>query len=311
MQNHPSPSRFAIFSALIMVYIFWGGTYLGIKIATVTIPPFMMAGTRFLGAGALMFVYAKSIGVPNPTKQNILAAFLVAFLLLLLGNGSVTYASRFVPSNISAIIVATVPMWLIVLNWLFITKKTPSIGVILGILIGLIGIGILVFGASTGTNKLIEPFGVGMLLFATIAWAIGSLYSKFAKLPENTILSIALQMLCASIQFYTISLLLGEYKDFVLSEVTLSSILGLFYLIFLGSIVGYSAYIWLIKNVEPALVSTYAFVNPVVAVFAGWAILGETLSSSALLGSAIIVFAVVLITISQAKNSGSKPASKN
>lgn len=306
-----SPNKFSVVFALLMVYIFWGGTYLGIKLATKTIPPFLMAGSRFFCAGTLMYIYARMKGAPRPSRQNLTAAFYVAFLLLLLGNGSVTFASRFVASNISAIIVATVPMWLILLNWIFVTKKPPSLGVVLGILIGLIGIGILVFGASTGPSKTIDPLGIALLLFATISWAIGSLYSKFAKLPDNTVLSIAIQMLCAGVQFYTVSILSGEYKSFSFADITASSAWGFCYLVFLGSIVGYSAYIWLMKNVEPAIVSTYAFVNPVVAVFVGWLFLRETLSESALTGSAIIVVAVVIITLSQAREKKKQHRNQN
>lgn len=300
-KNSNTPSTLQVVIALILVYIFWGGTYLGIKLAVVTIPPFIMAGTRFLVAGIVLYFYALSKGAHKPTKENWIAGFTVSFLILLLGNGSVTWASKLVPSNISAIIIATVPMWLIIFNWLLISKQPPAPGVIVGVIIGLFGIGVLVFGSSSSATGALNPIGIGVLIFAAMTWSLGSLYSKFAKLPQNTIQSIAVQMLCAAVLFYITSLFAGDWKNFDIAAITLSSLLGLLYLIFFGSIIGYSAYIWLIKNVEPAIVSTYAFVNPAVAVFAGWAILGETLSPNAMVATGIILLAVIIITLSQAR----------
>lgn len=303
MDERAKPSTSATVIALLLVYIFWGGTYLGIKLATETIPPFFMAGTRFLFSGLILYVYARLKGAPRPSAQNILAGFGVAGLLLVLGNGSVTFASRFVPSNITAIVIATVPMWMILLNWAFISKKPPSIGVVIGVFVGLFGIAILVLGANAGPTPMISPLGIAITLFAAISWAGGSLYSRYAKLPEDTVLSIALQMLCASVLFAALSIFLAEYREFSFADVSASSLIGMLYLIFFGSIVGYSAYIWLMKYVEPSLVSTYAFVNPVIAAIAGWIILDEKLASSALYGSIIIVIAVVIITFSQSRSS--------
>ncbi|MCG8642256.1 MAG: EamA family transporter, partial [Desulfobacterales bacterium] len=260
-----------IIIALISLYIFWGGTYLGMKIAIETLPPFIMAGIRFLSAGVILYIWARASGAERPKKIHWKNAGVIGALLLLGGNGVVAWAEQLIPSGIAALLVATVPLWIIILNWFNKNEEKPNRVIVIGTLLGFIGITVLVLqpgGMTTDTE--IHWIGIIALLFATLSWSIGSLYSRRANLPESHLLSIAIQMLVGGGLLLVVSFLLGEWSKFSLSNITIRSYIAMGYLILFGSIIAYNAYLWLLKNAEPAWVSTYAFVNPIIAVLLGW-----------------------------------------
>ncbi|SMC33439.1 drug/metabolite exporter YedA [Sporomusa malonica] len=284
-------------AALLAVYIFWGGTYLAMKFAIETLPPFTMAGLRFVIAGAIMYVWQVAQGGERPQAIHWKNAAIVGGLLLLGGNGGVVWAEQLVSSGIAAIIVATVPLWMALLSWLWQGGKRPGSMVLFGLVLGLVGIILLVKGSGGEAADTAEMwFGYAILLFAAISWAAGSLYSRVAKLPSAPFMSIALQMLTGGLCCLLAGLVTGEWTSLDFSQVSTRSLLSVGYLIFFGSIIAFSAYIWLLKKADPTLVSTYAYVNPVVAVLLGWAFAGEQMSLQSALAATIILAAVIIIT---------------
>ncbi len=292
---------FVIIAALLSVYIFWGGTYLGMKVAIETIPPFIMAGTRFFIAGGILYALARVKGEKRPGVGEWKGAGIVGALLLLGGNGVVAWAEQRVPSSIASLLVATVPLWIIVFNWAGKKRKRPTMGVSTGVLLGFSGIAVLVLRSGGTGNKGIDTIGILALLLASVSWSAGSLYSRSAKLPESPMLSTAMQMLVGGVLLILASFLLGDWSKLHLSEISLRSFIALGYLIVFGSIIGYTAYIWLLKNAEPAWVSTYAFINPIVAVFLGWFLANEQLTANSLIAALIIIVAVIVITVFREK----------
>lgn len=297
-QSSNSKKTHIVFIALFSVYLFWGGTYFGMKVAIETIPPFIMAGSRFLTAGTILFVIARVAGASRPTLAEWRGAGIVGALLILGGNGVVALAEQRVDSGIASLIVATVPLWVILFNWVGGQKKKPATGVVIGMVTGFLGIAVLVLQpGNTGSRAGVDLIGMLALLFAAISWSLGSLYSITAKLPESRLLATAMQMLVGGGLLSLLSIPLGDWARFDPSQISLRSSVAMGYLIFFGSIVGYNAYIWLLKNAEASWVSTYAFVNPVVAVFLGSVWGSETLSTHSVVGAIIIIAAVAIITV--------------
>ena len=295
MQNRKILTMILAFAA---VYLIWGSTYLGIKYAIETIPAFLMGGVRFLTAGAILLFLAKFTGdYERPQRSYWKTSFIVGALLLLVGNGGVVVAQYYIPSSIVALLIATEPFWVILISWLLMNGKRPNLRVILGILVGFAGVSLLIgggnFDISGGNGKLL---GIGLIVVSTIGWAFGSLYGLKAPAPKSTLQASGMQMLAGGFLLLLVSFLNGEWAAFSLAEVSLTSVLALGYLIMFGAVLGFTAYSWLMKNVEPSMASTYAYINPLVAVVLGWAIADEELSGQMLLGAGIIVGSVVLIT---------------
>lgn len=284
--------------AFLSVYLFWGGTYLGMKFALVSFPPFIMAGIRHTTAGLILATIAFLRKEKFPTKKEILNAGIVGSLLLLFGNGLVAYAEMRVPSSIASLIIASVPLWISGLNWVSGDKKKPSLLEFFGLFLGFSGIMVLAFQGSN-SNLNIDILGIGLLLVASLSWSLGSLYSKRSNMPKSSFFNVSFQMLTGGILLLIFSTLLGEYRLFNVNQITNQSIYAMLYLIIFGSIIAYSAYIWLFKNVNPTLASTYAFVNPVVALILGWSLANEVLGPQAMIASVLIIGAVIIITLSK------------
>lgn len=290
--HHPSAARIALGFAA--VYILWGSTYLGIRFAVASMPPLLMAGTRHLIAGFLLYAIMRLRGAPRPTRINWQSATLLGALLLLGGNGLVSMAEETVPSGVTALMVAAVPFWMVLLN--AAEKRTrPKLSVLGGLVLGVIGLAILVFPASGHAPDHVDPLGVLMLLGATFSWGVGSLYAHRAQLPASTFLGIAMEMIAGGVLCWLVGLAIGEGAGLHPSAFTGKSLAAVVYLVFFGSLLGFSAYVWLLKVTTPARASTYAFVNPVIAVLLGWAFAGEALTWRIALAGAVIVAAVCLI----------------
>lgn len=288
-------SRAQVMVAFAAVYVVWGSTYLAIRFAIETIPPFLMAGVRFLVSGAALYAWMRARGEPRPSAANWRATVIVGAFLLVGGNGGVTWAEQRVPSGLAALLVATVPLWMVLLEWVRGGVR-PAGRVWLGLAVGFLGLGILVGPATLLGGGGADPLGAGGLVLASVLWAIGSVYSKRAALPSSPLLATGMEMLGGGALLVLVGTLTGEWAGLDPAAVTPSSALGLAYLIVFGSGVGFTAYIWLLKHVEVAKVSTYAYVNPVVAVFLGWAFAGEPVSARTLLAAATIITAVMFIT---------------
>jgi drug/metabolite transporter (DMT)-like permease len=280
--------------AFALVYIIWGSTYLAIRFAIETMPPFLMAATRFLLAGAVLYLWMRLRGAPRPEGMHWRSAAIVGALLLVFGNGVVVWAEEVLPSSIAALLVAMVPVWMALLSWLRPGGTRPRAVVLIGLALGFAGVGLLVFQGG-GAQRPINPLGAGAVMLASLSWAAGSLYARNARMPSVPLLGTAMEMLCGGALLVVLALLKGEPAQVHLQAISLRSDLALAYLIVFGSLVAFSAYVWLLRNVPPARVSTYAYVNPVVAVFLGWWLASEPITGQTLVAAAVIVGAVALV----------------
>ena len=297
--------RTRLILAFAAVYTIWGSTYLAIRVGVETLPPFLMAGARFLLAGAIMTIWARSRGSEWPTRRQWRSTLVVGFLLLVGGNGALTWAEQEVPSGLASLLVATVPLWMVLLDWARPGGVRPNSGVFAGLALGLAGLAVLVGpelteGLAPGSGPGPSAVGIGAILLGSFSWAAGSIYSRGAEMPKAPLLGIGLEMLNAGVMLMVISLALGEVDRLDVAAVSTRSFLAYLYLVFIGALVGYTAYIYLLGHTTAAKVSTYAYVNPVVAVFLGWLLLNEEVSVRTLAGAAIIVVAVALITLARA-----------
>jgi drug/metabolite transporter (DMT)-like permease len=294
-------STLSIALALGTVYIVWGSTYLAIAYVVETIPPLLSAAVRFLiaGGGLIAFIAAQHAwrrargelaGLPFPRLVEWRTALIVGSLLLLGGNGFVSLAEQRIPSGIAAVMIATVPIWMSLFEAL-LTRRAPSALAVGGIAVGLVGAVILLL-PSQGLDAL-DPIGVGMVAFSAMAWATGSLYARRGPLPRNALLGTGMEQLAGGVVLAVVSVGIGEPGRLDLSAVSASSLLGLAYLIVFGSLVAFTAYVWLLNHVPVTTVATYAYVNPVVAVGLGLVFRNEPLTPRTMLAAALIIGAVV------------------
>jgi drug/metabolite transporter (DMT)-like permease len=295
-----------IILAFAAIYVIWGTTYLGIRVAVETIPPFFMAGARFLFAGMLIFIILRVRNVPMPNRFHWRSAVFIGALLLVGGNGLVTWSEQQVSSSTAALVVATVPLWIALLNWLIFKGTRPGKRVTIGLILGLIGIGLLVGpGQILGTASF-SLTALLILLLAPILWSVGSLYSRQADLPENTFMVTAMEMLAGGALLLVAGLVSGEMSRLNVAEFSTRSLVALLYLTIFGSIVAFTTYIWLLKQVPATKVSTYTYVNPVFAIVLGWLILSETITATTIAAVIIIIMAVILITAAGPKSDPAK-----
>ena len=264
-------------AAFAVIYLVWGSTYLAIRFAVETIPPFLLAGARFLVAGGIMYAWLLARGEAKVTKGQLVPCATSGILMLVGGNGLVCWAEQFIPSGITALIIGTAPLWIVMVGWIGFKDDAPSGKIVLGLLLGLVGIGILAepAGFSNGETNL---WGIVAILFACFFWAWGSFLSKSPTMPKSTLLSVALQMLIAGAAMVLISCGLGEPMNMDWSAVSAKSLWSLAYLIVFGAILAYSCYGWLFRNASAVAVSTYAYVNPVVAVILGYWLADEEIT---------------------------------
>ena len=288
--------------ALGAVYLIWGSTYLAIRFAIETIPPFLMAGARYTTAGLLLYGWSRLRGAPRPRLVHWRSALILGATLLLVGNGGVVWAEQRVSSGLVALLICTEPLWIVLLVWLRSRQEKPGPRVLAGMALGFAGLLILLRpGSGAGGVGGVDPVGAVAVLIASLSWAWGSLQGNRVRLPESPLLSTGMQMLCGGGLQLLAAAVLGEPSRFAPAQVSGKSLLALGYLIFFGAIVAFTAYVWLMKSAPPVLVSTYAYVNPVVAVFLGWAFAGEPITRTTLIAAAVILTGVVLISTAQGK----------
>lgn len=291
----PRVPRLRLWAALLSVWLIWGSTYLAIRFMIDTLPGFLAAGLRFVVAGAILFVWAWLREGARPRGLHWRAATIVGGFLLLGGNGAVVWAEQRVPSGLAALIVAIVPLWIVLLEALAGAGR-PSARMLGGVLLGLVGVGLLVGPGHFAGSQGVDLLGAAVLMLGSLSWALGSLYSRRAGLPESPLLATAMEMLCGGGLLLLLGAATGDFRQLQLAQVTTRSWLALGYLIVFGSLIGFTAYVWLLRVTAPAVATTYAYVNPVVAVVVGWGIAGEPITARTMLAMAIIVGAVVVIT---------------
>lgn len=303
-------NRLRLVLAFAAIYIVWGSTYLAIRLAIDTIPPFLMAGMRFLAAGGVLYLWARR-SAPAPTLIHWRSAAIIGVSLLLFSNGGVTWSEQRVPSGIAALLVATVPLWIVLLEWLLHGGDRPRNAVLAGLALGFGGVLLLIGPNPFHSHQSIDLLGVGALMFATFSWANGSLYSRKAKLPESQLLAAAMEMLMGGLALSVVSFATGDFHRFDPAAVTTRSWLSLAYLSVFGSIISFTAYIWLMRTTTPSRVATYAYVNPIIALLLGGLFAGESITGQVLVAAGVIVFAVVLIITSRGKAEATAVSKKN
>jgi drug/metabolite transporter (DMT)-like permease len=310
MRSTDRPSNLALIAAFATVYVVWGSTYWAIRVALESFPPFFMGAVRYLIAGGLMLGWVMLRGAGRPTRRQWVAALVTGTLLLLLGNGAVIFAEQRAPSGVVALVVTSVPLWMVLLEWLWRGGKRPDRMVLAGLIAGTIGV-VLLVDPSGGVGLGVPFREAAILMVGTISWAVGSIWSKHDQTPGSATLLVTLQMLVAGVLFSTASVATGELGRVSVGQISPASVLGLGYLIVFGSIIGFTAYVWLVRVASPAAVSTYAYVNPVVALTIGTLAGGERLSPRIVVAAAILLGAVVLITAGPALVNRLKEARAN
>ncbi len=299
--SHPTPSSARagsgtlVFVAFGAVYLLWGSTFLAIRVGLETFPPLLLAGSRHLVFGLIFFPFLRWKTGLRPTAAHWRTAIFTGILLLLIGNGGVCVAEQTVPSGVTALLVATVSLWMVLVDWFRPGGSRPRARVMLGLLMGFGGLALLVGPKELGGSGRIHPVGAGILAVASLAWACGSLYSKHGQLPSSPLMGAAMQSLCGGTALWMVGSMTGEVKALHLAEVSTRSWVALAYLICFGSMMGFTAYIYILKHSNATRVATYAFVNPVVALFLGWLVVGESITLRTILAATVILAAVLLV----------------
>jgi drug/metabolite transporter (DMT)-like permease len=290
----PEPPTWKVAAAFGVVYVIWGSTYLAIAYAVDTLPPFAMASARFLMAGAILYAWARRQGSPPPSRRQWRSAAVVGGLLLLGGNGAVVWAAQWVPSGLVALLVATAPLWMVLVHWLWGGGQRPRGALVLGLLLGLSGVVLLVGSDEIGGGDTRELLGGLIVIGGSFCWAVGSVIQRRLDLPDRR-MSPAVQMLAGGSWLLALAVVSGEATRIDPGAVSVRSALSLLYLVVLGSVVAFSAYVWLLRVSTPARVGTYAYVNPVVALLLGWLFAGEALTGRALAAAVVILTAVMIL----------------
>lgn len=292
--------KLRIWIALLAIYVVWGSTYLAIRFVVETMPPFLAAGMRFLISGLILLAWRMLKGDPKPTRPQWRSATIIGLLMLLGGNGGLMWAEQRVPSGVASLFIGSTPLWMVLLDTFWPGGKRPRLLTWLGVLIGFAGIAFLVGPSDTSlSSPYLDLAGVAVLLFAALSWSIGSLYSRNAHLPDSPLLYTGMEMFAGSLGLFAFGTLVGEWGQLEFATITTRSLLGLTYLITFGSLVGFVAYTWLLRNAPTPLVATYAYVNPLIAILLGSLLGGEALTPRVLLSTAIIVGSVVLINLTR------------
>jgi drug/metabolite transporter (DMT)-like permease len=302
--NRGAPSAIAIWAALLILYVVWGSTYLGIAYAIDTIPPFIMGAIRFIIAGLLLVVIVaiRDRGrIAAPTRREWRDSVIVGSLLMLGGMGLVAWGELTVPTGIAALLIALLPLWIAVFGWIFFGERLPRL-VVAGIALGLVGVAVLVSPGTGAAN--IDPAGLVALLISPVCWALGSLYAaRSARLPGPPLFATGLQMLTGGVALGVAGLATGEVFRFDVTAVSTQSILAIGYLVVIGSLVGFTAYAWLLRVAPLSKIATYAYVNPVVAFILGAVLANEVITPRIVLAATIIIVAVALIVTARGQAS--------
>lgn len=295
------PTRTALILAFTAIYLIWGSTYLGIRVAVETMPPFLMAGVRFLVAGGLLLAFLKLRGAPTPTARQWGANTVIGAFLLLGGNGCVVWAEQFVPSGLTALLIGVGPLFIVLTEWAWPGGLRPTVRTAAALLFGFAGVVWLAAPWQNFDQGGLHLGGVLAILGGCICWSLGSITSRHSKHGATPAMASALQMLGGGALLMVAAALHGDFVGLDVATISARSWGAFAYLVLIGSLVGFSTFVWLMKHCPPAQVSTYAYVNPIVAVLLGWLILNEPITVRTLIASAVIITAVVLITLEKNK----------
>jgi drug/metabolite transporter (DMT)-like permease len=299
------PSRALVLAAFAAIYVIWGSTYLAIKFAVETVPPFLMTGARFFVAGTVLYAWSV-FRSPNgssdtgatprvSTGRQWRDAFLVGAALIVGGTALVSWAELSVPSGITSLILASNPLWMVLLESAFESRQVPSARVLVGVCVGLAGLAILIGPSLTSPSGDVSLLGVAALLVSALTWSVGAMYARRAAVPASPVRATSMQMIAGALLSVVAAFAFGEHRGFSVAAISPSSWIAIGYLVIAGALVGFTAYLWLMRVSTPSRVATHAYVNPVVAVLLGWGILGEPITVRTGIAMSVIVLAVVLI----------------
>lgn len=301
--TYKEPSKLLVVAAFAAVYIFWGSTYIAIALAIKSVPPFLMAAIRFFAAGIILYFWCIAKGEKNLDVASVSKNAFAGLLMLFFGTTSLIWAEQYLPAGLCSIIIATTPFWFVMLDKKHWRVNFSDKFIIIGLIVGLSGIVMLSANKASMNlqgNKL-QVISFFILLCGSMLWAMGSLYSKYSVTNGSTSIKASIQMMTAGVAALIVSFATGEFNHFTWNQITMSSINAMIYLITFGSLVGYIAYIWLLDVRSPAIVGTYAYVNPAVAMFLGWFILNEKISPLQIAALFIILSGVLLVNLSKYK----------
>jgi len=300
-----------IAAAMGVIYLVWGSTFFAIRLAIDSVPPFIMAGTRFTLAGLLLYAFVRlRKKTARPTFAQWRSATLVGCLMLVGGNGMISWSELYVPTGLAALMVGMVPLWMALLDWLFYRGPRPTPLMVSGLGMGFLGLYALVGAPKLGGDT-VEPIGAIVIVCACASWALGSLQSRRANLPKSPLLATAMQMFSAGVALFTLGTCCGEWSHFDISSMTRTSCLSILYLTLFGSILAFSCYVWLLRVTSAARVSTYAYVNPLIAIMLGAIFLGESISTRVILAGMAIIMAVVMINFSKDRCTSAQAPTNN
>ncbi len=312
MQTSARPAKWKIVLAFATVYFVWGSTFLAIRVGVREVPPFLLAAMRFTIAGIVLYGWMRLKGVPAPVRREWGSAALLGAIIFLLDYGALFWAEQRVPSGIAAVVLATIPVFIAILDIAFL--RTHRLTVRLGgsLLVGLAGVAVLMNNSVSLGEAPVDRLGALALLLASVSWSVATILTRKLPLPASKAMSSAAQMLTGGVQLFVVAALIGEAKGFRLIAVSTETWFALTYLIVAGSLAGFTAYVWLLHYESPTRVGTYAYVNPVIAVAIGYFFGGETVGPRTLLGAALILVSVISINLGRNVLSGrTAPASVN
>jgi drug/metabolite transporter (DMT)-like permease len=307
MEATPRQHRWQTLLAFAIIYFVWGSTYLAIRVGVREVPPFLLAAMRFFAAGIVLYVWMRARGTPSPTRREWAAASLLAVLIFVLDYGLVFWAEQRVPSGIAAVMMATIPVFMALAEILFLRTQRLTLRLGFALIVGIGGVAVLVSRSAGFGEGPIDTSGAIALVVAAMSWSLGSVLTRKLALPASKPMSSGAQMLAGGFLLTLTALALGEFRGFHVQAVSLGAWLALVYLIVAGSIIAFTAYVWLIHHESPTKVGTYAYVNPVVAVFLGYFLGGEDLGARTVVGTAFVLVSVIVITTAPKKSPELKP----
>lgn len=307
--THPArPARWKVLLAFSMIYFVWGSTYLAIRVGVQEMPPFLMAGLRFTAAGFVMYLWMRFSGTPSPTWRQWKGVTLLGSLMFLLDYACLFWAEQRIPSGITAVILAMIPVCITLLEIIFLRTQALGVQLVSGLVAGILGVGVLANPWASLGEAPLDHRGVIALLVACVGWSVGTIVTKRLILPASKPMSAATQMLTGGVQLLILAAVSGEFAQFHASFISGKAWFALIYLIVAGSIIAFTAYVWLLDFESPTRVGTYAYVNPVMAVILGGLIGGEVIGPRTILGTVLILIGVAAITTAKAKKAPSKIA---
>ena len=311
MEANPSRQRAMTLLAFAIIYFVWGSTFLAIRVGVAEVPPLVLAAMRFLIAGLAIFVWLVAHGQATPTKRQWLSASVLGFLIFVLDYGLLFWAEQRVPSGIAAVVLATIPAFIALAEIVLLRTQRLTVRLCVALAIGLSGVAALMSRSFHLSGAPIDRLGAAALLTASFSWSISAVLTRKFPLPESKLMSSGAQMLAGGVLLTAVAGAFGEYQNFHPAGVSIKAWFSLAYLIVAGSIIGFTAYTWLIHHESPTKVGTYAYVNPVVAVLVGYFLGGESLGMRTILGTLCVLASVVLITATKVKQAAAPPAVKS